>query len=116
MVDDVATAVDFYTGRLGFTLEERWGPAFAIVAKGDLDLWLSGPQTSAARAMPDGRVPAPGGWNRIVITVDDIHGMAAGLRDAGVRFRGEIITGPGGSQLLIEDPSGNGIEIFQPAG
>ena len=113
MVTDVDRAVEFYTSRLGFTLEQRCGPAFAIATRGELKLWISGPQTSAARAMPDGRVPEPGGWNRIVIEVDDIRELVGKLKEAGVRFRSEIISGPGGSQVLIEDPSRNPIELFQ---
>lgn len=115
MVRDVDEAVDFYAQRLGFSVARRWGPAFAIVERGDLALWVSGPDTSAARAMPDGRRPEPGGWNRIVIEVEDVHGLARTLAEAGVTFRNEVITGPGGSQVLIEDPSGNPIELFQPA-
>jgi catechol 2,3-dioxygenase-like lactoylglutathione lyase family enzyme len=114
LVHDVDAAVTFYTAQLGFQLSERMGPAFAIVARGDLQLWLSGPQTSAARPMPDGAQPAPGGWNRCVIEVSNIEVIVAALREAGARFRNEIITGPGGSQILIEDPSGNPIELFQP--
>jgi catechol 2,3-dioxygenase-like lactoylglutathione lyase family enzyme len=115
MVRDVDQAVEFYTQRLGFALAERWGPAFAIVRHGDLALWLSGPDTSAARAMPDGRIPYPGGWNRVVMEVDDINTLTRKLSEAGVTFRNQVITGPGGSQVLIEDPSGNPIEVFQPA-
>ncbi len=115
MVHDVDQAVDFYTRQLGFTLADRWGPAFAIVRRGDLDVWLSGPGTSAARPMPDGRRPEPGGWNRIVIQVDDLAAMASQLSAAGVAFRNTILSGPGGSQVLIEDPSGNPIELFQPS-
>jgi catechol 2,3-dioxygenase-like lactoylglutathione lyase family enzyme len=113
MVGDVEQALRFYTEKLGFSLVERWGPAFAVIALEDLTLWVSGPDTSAARPMPDGRRPEPGGWNRIVIQVHDIHALVKTLREAGVRFRNEIITGPGGSQVLIEDPSGNPIELFQ---
>jgi catechol 2,3-dioxygenase-like lactoylglutathione lyase family enzyme len=115
MVSNVDEAVQFYTGKLGFSIVERWGPAFAIIALKDLTLWVSGPDTSAARPMPDGRVPAPGGWNRVVIQVDDIHALVKILREAGVAFRNQVTTGPGGSQVLIEDPSGNPIEIFQGA-
>lgn len=113
MVNDVDKAVEFYTQILGFSLDERWGPAFAIVSNGDLKLWISGPETSAARAMPDGRIPQPGGWNRLVLEVDDIHSLVNKLKQAGVIFRNEIISGPGGSQVLVEDPSGNPIELFQ---
>ena len=115
LVKEVDAAIEFYTNHLGFQLTEKMGPAFAIVARGDLNLWLSGPQTSAARPMPDGRKPEAGGWNRFVIEVDDIDTLVAALKQAGVRFRNEIISGPGGKQILAEDPSGNPIEIFQPA-
>jgi catechol 2,3-dioxygenase-like lactoylglutathione lyase family enzyme len=115
LVHDVDVAVDFYTQRLGFEVVERWGPAFAAIQKGDLKVWLSGPQTSAARPMPDGRKPEPGGWNRLVVEVDDLATLVAGLRPAGVKFRNEIISGPGGQQILAEDPSGNPIELFEPA-
>lgn len=113
MVNDVDKAVEFYTHILGFSLEERWGPAFAIVSNADLKLWISGPETSAAQAMPDGSLPQAGGWNRFVLEVDDIHSFVNKLKQAGTVFRNEIITGPGGSQVLVEDPSGNPIELFQ---
>lgn len=113
LVRDVDQAVDFYTRHLGFTLDQRMGPPFAIVTRGDLRLWLAGPQSSAARPMPDGRVPEPGGWNRLVIEVGDIAAQVATLRAASVRFRNDIVTGPGGSQVVVEDPSGNPIELFQ---
>src|SRR5258707_15572736 len=116
MVNHVDTAIQFYTRHLGFTLIDQMGPAFAVVARGDLNLWLSGPQTSAARPMPDGRQPAAGGWNRFVVEVDDIDALVASMKAAGVVFRNDVITGPGGKQILAEDPSGNPIEIFQPAG
>jgi len=117
MVDDVDTAVAFYTTHLGFTLLSRTPPAFADVALGDLRLLLSGPTSSAGRPMPDGRRPAPGGWNRIHLVVDDLAAEVARLRGIGaVRFRNDIVTGPGGSQILLEDPSGNPIELFQPRG
>jgi catechol 2,3-dioxygenase-like lactoylglutathione lyase family enzyme len=115
LVNEVDTSIEFYTNLLGFKLVERMGPAFAIVAKGDLNLWLSGPQASAARPMPDGRQPEPGGWNRFVIQVDDIESLVASMKTAGISFRNDILTGPGGKQILAEDPSGNPIEIFQPA-
>ena len=115
MVANVDEAVQFYTEKLGFSVVERWGPAFAMIALEDLTLWVSGPDTSAARPMPDGRLPMPGGWNRVVIEVSDIHALAKTLLGAGVTFRNQVITGPGGSQVLIEDPSGNPIEIFQGA-
>jgi catechol 2,3-dioxygenase-like lactoylglutathione lyase family enzyme len=115
LVDDVDAAVTFYTERLGFELEQRMGPAFAIVTRGDLRLWLAGPQSSAARPMPDGRRPEPGGWNRLVLTVDDLETRVDELRRAGLTFRNEIVTGPGGKQILLEDSAGNPVELFQPA-
>jgi glyoxylase I family protein len=115
LVNNVAFSIEFYTQYLGFELVEQLGSAFAIVAKGDLLLWLSGPQTSAARPMPDGSKPEAGGWNRFVIEVEDIESLVSSMKNAGVAFRNEIISGPGGKQTLAEDPSGNPIEIFQPA-
>ncbi|MCU1465428.1 MAG: hypothetical protein JWM72_1356 [Actinomycetia bacterium] len=114
MVDDVDAAVAFYTTHLGFTLMSNAAPAFADVTRGRLRLLLSGPTSSAGRAMPDGREPRPGGWNRIHLIVDDIDAETARLRAAGLPFRNDVITGPGGSQVLFEDPSGNPIELFQP--
>lgn len=114
-VTDLDRALPFYT-LLGFTLAERWGPTFAIVEKDGLTLWLSGPETSAARPMPDGRIPSPGGWNRLVVQVEDLKATYAALLAGGATFRNEPITGPGGSQVLAEDPDGNPIEIFQPRG
>ena len=114
-VHDVDAAITFYTEGLGFTLAERWGPPFAIVQKDDLKLWLSGPQTSAAKPMPDGRHPAPGGWNRFELVFDDLETEVARLRAKGLTFRNDIVRGPGGAQILLEDPSGNLIELFQPA-
>ena len=113
MVQDVDAALAFYTDYLGFTIVERWGPAFASITLDGLNLWISGPQTSAARPMPDGRQPVPGGWNRIVIQVDDLAALVDLLRTAGATFRNEIISGPGGQQILVEDPSGNPIELFE---
>jgi len=115
LVDDVEAAVGFYVDRLGFTLEQRMGPAFAIVSRGDLSLWVSGPRTSAAQPMPDGRQPEPGGWNRLVIEVDAINNLVDELRASGVTFRNDFVSGPGGTQILAEDPSGNPVELFQPA-
>ncbi|MGO8890395.1 MAG: VOC family protein [Streptosporangiaceae bacterium] len=115
MVDDVQEAVGFYTGHLGFTLLSSAAPAFADVARGSLRLLLAGPQSSAGRPMPDGRKPRPGGWNRIHLIVADIAAEVARLRAEGVRFPNEIVTGPGGKQILIEDPAGNVVELFQPA-
>lgn len=113
LVDDVDAAVAFYTTHLGFELEQQIGPAFARVIRGDLTLWLAGPTASAARPMPDGRQPTPGGWNRFVVEVDDLEPMVAGLRRAGLTFRNDIVTGPGGKQIVLEDPAGNPIELFE---
>jgi catechol 2,3-dioxygenase-like lactoylglutathione lyase family enzyme len=115
MVDDVATAVDFYTRHLGFELRTSAAPAFADVTRGQLRLLLSGPTSSAGRPMPDGTKPSSGGWNRIHLLVDDIDAEVARLRQEGVNFRNDIVTGPGGSQILLKDPSGNVVELFQPA-
>jgi catechol 2,3-dioxygenase-like lactoylglutathione lyase family enzyme len=115
MVDDVDAAVAFYTKHFGFELGTDASPAFADVTRGSLRLLLSGPQSSAGRPMPDGRRPEPGGWNRIEFVVDDISAEVERLRAAGLRFRNDIVTGPGGRQILVEDPAGNAVEIFQPA-
>ena len=115
MVDDVERAVDFYTEQFGFDRGLIAAPAIAEVMRGKLRLLLAGPQSSAGRAMPDGQKPGPGGWNRIHFVVQDIEGEVDRLRSAGVRFRNEILSGPGGRQILLEDPSGNPIELFQPA-
>ena len=114
MVDDVEKAVDFYTTHFGFSLLTDMAPAFADILRGNLRLLLSGPTSSAGRPMPDGRRPEPGGWNRIHLIVDDIDAEVARLREAGVPFRNEIVSGPGGKQILAEDPAGNAIELFQP--
>jgi catechol 2,3-dioxygenase-like lactoylglutathione lyase family enzyme len=116
IVDDVDIAVDFYRKHFGFALRSNMAPAFADVVRGQLRLLLSGPTSSAGRPMPDGATPHPGGWNRIHFIVDDIQSEVERLRTEGVRFRNEIITGPGGKQILLEDPSGNPIELFEPAG
>ena len=116
MVDDVQAAIDFYGGHFGFTVRSSAAPAFADVVRGNLRLLLSGPASSAGRPMPDGRVPEPGGWNRIHFVVGDLDAEVARLRAAGVRFRNDVVSGPGGRQILIEDPAGNPIELFQPAG
>jgi catechol 2,3-dioxygenase-like lactoylglutathione lyase family enzyme len=114
VVRDVDAAVAFYTTHLGFTLLTSAAPAFADVARGDLRLLLSGPTSSAGQPMPDGRRPEPGGWNRIHLLVDDLAAEVERLRAAGVPFRNEIVKGPGGSQILLEDPSGNVVELFEP--
>ena len=114
LVPDVDRAVDFYCRFLGFSLEKQFGPAMAIVRREDLALWLAGPSSSAARPMPDGRTPGPGGWNRIVLPVDNLDAMVERLRSAAVRFRNDIISGPGGRQILVEDSSGNLVELFEP--
>jgi catechol 2,3-dioxygenase-like lactoylglutathione lyase family enzyme len=116
MVEDVDAAVEFYTEHFGFRLLSTAAPAFADVALGDLRLLLSGRTSSAGRPMPDGRQPEPGGWNRFELVVDDIESEVTRLRAEGVTFRNEIVRGPGGAQILAEDPSGNVIELFQPAG
>jgi catechol 2,3-dioxygenase-like lactoylglutathione lyase family enzyme len=115
MVDDVDAAVDFYTRHLGFELRSSAAPAFADVVRGHLRLLLAGPKSSAGRPMPDGRKPGPGGWNRIHFVVDDIGAEVQRLRAAGLSFRNDILKGPGGQQILLDDPSGNPIELFQPA-
>ena len=115
MVDDVEAAIDFYTSHLGFSLISNMAPAFADVRRGALRLLLSGPSSSAGRPMPDGRRPGPGGWNRIHLIVDEIEVEVERLRSEGVDFRNEIIKGPGGQQIVLDDPSGNPIELFQPA-
>ena len=116
MVDDVDLAIEFYTEHLCFEVRSSAAPAFADVTRGNLRLLLSGPASSAGRPMPDGTRPGPGGWNRIHLIVADIATEVARLRDAGVNFRNDIVTGPGGRQILLEDPSGNVVELFQPAG
>ena len=115
MVDDVQASVDFYTAHLGFQLRSSAVPAFADVTRGNLRLLLSGPRSSAGRPMPDGVIPGPGGWNRIHLIVDDLAAEVDRLRTAGLSFRNDVVTGPGGSQILLQDPSGNVVELFQPA-
>jgi catechol 2,3-dioxygenase-like lactoylglutathione lyase family enzyme len=114
-VTDVERSIAFYTQALGFKLDQSMAPAFARVSNSGLTLWLAGPQSSAARPMPDGRRPQPGGWNRFVIEVDDLESRVADLRRAGGQFRNEIVVGPGGKQILLEDPDGNVVELFEPA-
>ncbi len=116
LVDDVEASVDFYTRHLGFEVNMSAAPAFADVRRGNLRLLISGPQSSAGRPMADGETPGPGGWNRIHLLVDDIEAEVARLKDAGATFRNDIVVGPGGSQVLLQDPSGNFVELFQPAG
>jgi len=116
MVDDVQASIDFYTTHLGFEVLTSFAPAFADVTRGGLRLLLSGPASSAGRPMPDGAKPGPGGWNRIHLIVEDITAEVDRLRASGVSFRNDIVTGPGGKQILLNDPSGNVIELFQPAG
>ena len=113
LVSDVDASVAFYAGPLGFQVVQQFGPNMAIVRKGDLTLWLAGPNASAARPMPDGARPGPGGWNRFVLETDDLDALVASLKAAGASFRNEIVTGPGGRQILVEDPSGNVVELFQ---
>jgi catechol 2,3-dioxygenase-like lactoylglutathione lyase family enzyme len=116
IVDDVERALDFYTTHFGFTVLSSALPAFADVARGRLRLLLSGPASSAGRPMPDGRVPEPGGWNRIHLIVEDLAGEVERLRTAGLTFRNDVVRGPGGQQIVLDDPAGNAIELFQPAG
>lgn len=115
LVSDVERSIAFYTGHLGFALEQRMGPAFAKVSRGGLTLWLAGPQSSAARPMPDGREPRPGGWNRLVIEVDDLVSRVDQMKQQDLRFRNEIVAGPGGKQIVLDDPDGNPVELFEPA-
>src|SRR3954447_6420167 len=115
MVSDVERAIAFYTQLLGFEVLTTAAPAFADVRRGNLRLLLSGPQSSAGRAMADGAIPGRGGWNRIHLIVDDIDAEVARLRDAGASFRNDVVKGPGGQQILLQDPSGNFVELFQPA-
>jgi catechol 2,3-dioxygenase-like lactoylglutathione lyase family enzyme len=115
LVDDVDVALAFYVEKLGFEALERWGPPFAMARRDDVTLWLSGPGSSAARALADGSKPAPGGWNRLVLEVGNLDAMVESLAKAGVSLRGGIVSGPGGKQVIAEDPAGNPIELFEPA-
>jgi catechol 2,3-dioxygenase-like lactoylglutathione lyase family enzyme len=115
MVDDVEAAVNFYTNVLDFEVLNAYVPVFADVQRGQLRLLLSGPKSSAGRPMPDGATPQPGGWNRIHLIVDDIDAEVARLRERGAPFRNDIVEGPGGKQILVEDPAGNVVELFEPA-
>ena len=116
LVNDVDAALAFYVGALGFELVERWGPPFAMVRRDDLTLWLSGPGTSAARPMPDGAQPVPGGWNRLVLETGDLASLVDKLKRSGARLRSDIVSGPGGKQVLVDDPSGNPVELFESSG
>ena len=115
MVDDVDAAVAFYSTQLDFTVKQQFGPNMAILTRDDLTLWVAGPHASAGRPMPDGRKPTPGGWNRFVIEVGDLAKVVAQMRQCGTPLRNDIVEGPGGKQILVEDPSGNAIELFEPA-
>ena len=115
LVDDVDAAVLFYQDHLGFELMQQYGPAMAIMERGDLALWLAGPLASARRPMPDGTLPKPGGWARMVLKVDDLATTVADMQAKGVRFRNNILSGPGGKQILCLDPSGNLVELFEQA-
>lgn len=115
LVNDVDETLPFYAA-LGFTIAERWGPPFAILERDDLQIWLSGPGTSASKPLENGAIPTPGGWNRLVITVSDIQATMQSLAQMGAKFRSDAVAGPGGQQVLAEDPSGNPIELFQPRG
>ena len=112
LVNDVDAALEFYKA-LGFERAERRGPPFAMVTRGDLTLWISGPGSSAARQLPDGSTPVPGGWNRLVIEVDDLDPLLERLRSLGMRSRSDPVSGPGGRQVVIDDPSGNPVELFE---
>jgi catechol 2,3-dioxygenase-like lactoylglutathione lyase family enzyme len=115
IVRDVDQAVAFYRDNLGFELQQQFGPAMAILKRNDLTLWVAGPQASASRPMPDGRRPEPGGWGRFVVEVDNLDDLVRTLRERGVSFRNTVVTGPGGRQILCDDPSGNAIELFEAA-
>ena len=115
LVADVERSIAFYTKALGFKLDQSMAPAFARVSNKDLTLWLAGPRSSAARPMPDGRQPEPGGWNRFVVEVEDLASRVAGMKRAGLRFRNDVVVGPGGKQILLEDPDGNPVELFEAA-
>jgi glyoxylase I family protein len=115
LVQEVDRSIEFYTQHLGFKLEQHAGPAFASVSRGDLTLLLSGPGSSGARPLPDGRHQQPGGWNRLLLDVEDLPSCLARMKQAGLRFRSDIVTGPGGRQVQLEDPDGNPIELFEAA-
>ena len=115
IVDNVDTAIEFYVSKLGFQLKQQYGPAMAMLELGDLTLWVAGPVASASKPMPDGSQPVPGGWSRFVLSVDDIEDLVSKLKQDGVSFKNDILEGPGGKQILCLDPSGNVVELFQPA-
>ena len=115
LVNDVDASLPFYEA-LGFSVKERWGPPFVMLSRGDLTLWLSGPGTSASKPLADGSIPTPGGWNRLVIEVANLQSSIQAIRSTGAKFRSEPVQGPGGQQVLVEDPSGNPIELFEAAG
>jgi catechol 2,3-dioxygenase-like lactoylglutathione lyase family enzyme len=116
LVNDVDVALEFYIDMLGFELVEKWGPPFAMVKRGDLALWLSGPGSSASRPLSNGSKPAPGGWNRLVLETDDLASLMEKLKRSGAQLRSDIVSGPGGKQVLVDDPSGNPIELFESSG
>ncbi len=116
LVNDVDVALEFYIDMLGFELVEKWGPPFAMVKRGDLALWLSGPGSSASRPLTDGSKPAPGGWNRLVLETDDLASLVEKLKRSGAQLRSDVVSGPGGKQVLVDDPSGNPVELFQSSG
>ena len=116
LVNDVDVALKFYIDILGFELVEKWGPPFAMVKREDLALWLSGPGSSASRPLTDGSKPAPGGWNRLVLETDDLASLVEKLKRSGAHLRSDIVSGPGGKQVLVDDPSGNPVELFQSSG
>jgi catechol 2,3-dioxygenase-like lactoylglutathione lyase family enzyme len=113
LVNDVDVALEFYINILDFELVEKWGPPFAMVKRGDLALWLSGPDSSASRPLTDGSKPASGGWNRLVLETDDLASLVEKLKRSGAQLRSDIVSGPGGKQVLVDDPSGNPVELFE---
>ena len=116
LVNDVDVALEFYINILDFELVEKWGPPFAMVKRGDLTLWLSGPGSSASRPLADGSKPVPGGWNRLVLETDDLATLVEKLKRSGAQLRSDIVSGPGGKQVLVNDPSGNPVELFESSG
>jgi catechol 2,3-dioxygenase-like lactoylglutathione lyase family enzyme len=116
LVNDVDVALEFYINILGFELVKKWGPPFAMVKRGDLALWLSGPGSSASRPLADGSKPVPGGWNRLVLETDDLASLVEKLKRSGAQLRSDVVSGPGGKQVLVNDPSGNPVELFESSG